>query len=111
MSLEFAKYPNVKPDPVGSSMSPLELALTMLGETTTAELARNTDAQRFRANEKAADTGGKIAGETRKNIEKQLGKKVVTKDNFIGMSNETQGRSMYGKRKGGQSAAFYVSLF
>lgn len=73
-------------------MSPLELALTMLGETTTAELARNTDAQGFSANAKAADKGGKIAGETRKNIEKQLGKKIVTSSNFLGTSSEKQGK-------------------
>jgi len=65
-------------------MTPLELALTMLGETTTAELARNTNAQGFHANETAAKKGGNIAGATRVNIEKQLGKKVVTSSNFLG---------------------------
>lgn len=72
-------------------MTPLELALTMLGETTTAELARSSDAQGFRDNERAADKGGKIAGETRKNIEKQLGKKIVTSSNFLSTSSEKQG--------------------
>ncbi len=71
-------------------MTPLELALTMLGETTTAELARNTDAQGFTANERAAAKGGKIAGETRVSIEKQLGKKVVSSSNFLG--TEKQGK-------------------
>lgn len=73
-------------------MSPLELALTMLGETTTAELARNADAQGFKDNERAAGTGGKIAGEARKNIEKQLGKPVVTRKNFLNISDEQQGK-------------------
>jgi len=73
-------------------MSPLELALTMLGETTTAELARNMDAQGFKANEKAAGTGGKIAGEARKNIENQLGRPIVTRNNFLKMSDEQQGK-------------------
>lgn len=80
----------VKSHNLRDHMTPLELALTMLGETTTAELARNTDAHGFRDNEKAADTGGKIAGETRKNIEKQLGKKVVTSKNFLNISSGTQ---------------------
>lgn len=64
-------------------MSPLELALTMLGETTTAELAKTTDAQGYRENEHAAHSGGKIAGDARKNIERKLGKKVVTKENYL----------------------------
>lgn len=80
----------VKSHNLRDHMTPLELALTMLGETTTAELARSSDAQGFRDNERAADKGGKIAGETRKNIEKQLGKKVVTSSNFL--SNEKQGK-------------------
>lgn len=64
-------------------MSPLELALTMLGETTTAEMAKITDAQGYRENEKAAHTGGKIAGDARKNIERKLLKPVVTKENYL----------------------------
>ncbi len=47
-------------------MSPLELALTMLGETTTAEFARSKDAQGFTENKDAAKLGGKVAGGARK---------------------------------------------
>lgn len=64
-------------------MSPLELALTMLGETTTAEIAKNTDAQGYTENESAAHSGGKIAGDARKNIERKLNKKILTDDNFL----------------------------
>lgn len=64
-------------------MSPLELALTMLGETTTSELTKSTNAQGFKDNLDAAHSGGMIAGRTRKNIEKQLGKSIVTEDNFL----------------------------
>jgi DNA-damage-inducible protein D len=64
-------------------MSPLELALTMLGETTTAELARTTDAKGYRANEEAAKLGGKIAGGARKNIEQRIGRSVISRDNHL----------------------------
>jgi len=64
-------------------MWPLELALTMLGETTTAELAKNIDAQGYTENERASHSGGKVAGDTRKNIERTLGKKVVIEENFL----------------------------
>jgi len=64
-------------------MSSLELALTMLGETTTAELAKTQDAQGFRENKEAASMGGKIAGGARKNIEKKIGRSIVTSDNHL----------------------------
>ena len=64
-------------------MSPLELALTMLGETTTAELARTTDARGYLANEKAASLGGKVAGGARKNIEQKIGRSVISRDNHL----------------------------
>jgi DNA-damage-inducible protein D len=62
-------------------MSPLELALTMLGETTTAEFARNKD---------AAKLGGKVAGGARKNIEQKLGKSVVSDKNFLPKSKQNR---------------------
>lgn len=64
-------------------MSPLELALTMLGETTTAELARTTDARAYRSNEEAAVLGGKVAGGARKNIEQRIGHSVISRDNHL----------------------------
>jgi len=64
-------------------MSSLELALTMLGETTTAELAKTQDAQGFKQNRDAAKLGGKIAGGARKNIEDKIGRSVVTSDNHL----------------------------
>ena len=69
-------------------MSPLELALTMLGETTTAELARTKDAQGFTENKDAASLGGKVAGGARKNIEQKLGKNIVTGQNFLPKSRQ-----------------------
>jgi hypothetical protein len=69
-------------------MSPLELALVMLGETTTAELARTQNAQGFRENKSAAELGGKIAGGARKNIEDKIGRSVVTGANFLSGSKQ-----------------------
>lgn len=69
-------------------MTPLELALTMLGETTTAEIAKTTDAQGFDENKSAAKSGGEVAGSARRDIEKRLGKKVVSKDNYLPASQQ-----------------------
>jgi hypothetical protein len=64
-------------------MTDIELILTMLGETSTAELARARDAQGFQQNEGAAHSGGKIAGDARRNLEKELGRPVLSTSNFL----------------------------
>lgn len=63
------------------NMSAMELALMTLAEVTTTELHKNNDSQGVDELEKDAKTGGNIAGKTRKNIEKELGKPVVTSKN------------------------------
>lgn len=63
------------------NMSAMELALMTLAEVTTTELHKSHDSKGFNELESDAKTGGSIAGQTRENIEKQLGKPVVTKEN------------------------------
>ena len=64
-------------------MTDMELVLTMLGETSTAELARARDSQGFSENKETAHAGGKIAGDARVNFETQLGRSVVSSSNFL----------------------------
>ncbi len=68
-------------------MTDLELILTMLGETSTKAIAVQRDAQGYYPNYQAAETGGEIAGQARKSIEKETGEKVVSKSNFLGSKN------------------------
>jgi hypothetical protein len=53
-------------------MTDFEVVRTMLGETTTTNLHRKRDSKKFQQLQKDANDGGKIAGNTRKNIESQL---------------------------------------
>ncbi|MBO5138377.1 MAG: phage antirepressor protein [Bacilli bacterium] len=69
------------------NMSPLELALVTLAEVTTTELHRTNDSQGMRALKIDASIGGNIASTTRKNIEKELGKKIVTEKNANDFKN------------------------
>jgi len=55
----------------------------MLGEAATTEIARNVDAQGFDENKTAAHKGGNIAGGARKKLEKESGKPVRTKENYL----------------------------
>ncbi|MCX6716076.1 MAG: Bro-N domain-containing protein [Candidatus Taylorbacteria bacterium] len=64
-------------------MVDMELILTMLGEATTTELTKVRDSKGLPKLKTAASDGGAVAGRTRKDIEKQTKKKVVSKDNFL----------------------------
>jgi len=64
-------------------LRPTELVLTMLGETATKQIAVSRNAVGFNQNKLVAAAGGKIAGDARKNLEKELGVPVVSPDNFL----------------------------
>ena len=64
-------------------MTGTELALTNLGETATKEIAVSTNAQGFYQNQRAAESGGKIAGDARRALEQETRQKVVSPTNFL----------------------------
>ncbi|MBR3255391.1 MAG: Bro-N domain-containing protein [Clostridia bacterium] len=63
------------------NMSAMELALMTLAEVTTTEIHKTNNSQGVDELQSDAQKGGGIAGVTRRNIEKQLGKPVVTSKN------------------------------
>lgn len=77
------KIKGLKNQPLRDHMTDLELIFTMLGEKSTTAIAVSTNAQGYRENAEAATSGGKIAGEARRTLEKKLGKPVVSTDNFL----------------------------
>jgi len=81
-------------------MTDLELILTMLGETSTKEIAIQRDAQGFTPNARAATDGGTIAGNARRQIEAQTGKKVVSRQNFLGTNKRTADPMMLTAKNG-----------
>ena len=77
-------------------MTDLELIFSMLGEASTTEITMNTDAKGFQENKVAAKKGGKIAGDARKALEIESGKKVVSSENYL---PETKTKKLKGKKK------------
>ncbi len=67
-------------------MTDLELVFTMLGEKSTTELAKASGAVGLSENATAAHAGGRIAGDARRNLERQLKSSVVSRSNFLGES-------------------------
>lgn len=72
-----------KGDSLRDHMTDLELILTMLGEKSTTSIATARDAKGFEENKSAANSGGKIAGDARRSLEKQLKRSVVSKENYL----------------------------
>lgn len=69
-------------DNLRDHMTDLELIFTMLGEASTTEIAKKRDAQGFTQNQTAAQAGGTVAGNARRDLEAKSGTKVSTKTNF-----------------------------
>jgi len=64
-------------------MDDLELIFTMLGERVTTEISKNEQPDTFPENEDVAKRGGKVAGNAREATEKELGRTVVSKNNYL----------------------------
>ncbi len=71
-------------------MTDLELIFTMLGEASTTEIARRSDALGFIENRTSAKEGGEIAGNARKALEAKTGTKVISKANYLGKPSESE---------------------
>lgn len=80
---EYKELKGLNRENLRDHMTDLELIFSMLGEAATTEIAKNTDAQGFNKNKHAAQKGGKIAGDARKKLEIESGKKVISKDNYL----------------------------
>lgn len=80
---EYKEFKGIRKESLRDNMSDLEILLTDIGETATRELAKTYNPQGLMQNKEIAKRGGQIAKNTRDNLEKELGKSVITKENNI----------------------------
>ena len=80
---EYKNFKGLKKENLRDNMSTLEIVLNMLAEATTTELTKTTNPKGLEENKKVAKKGGNIAGNTRKEIEKETGKTIITSKNAI----------------------------
>lgn len=79
---EYKELKGIKRENLRDHMTDLELIITMLGEATTTQITQHKNSQGLDKLRSDAKIGGAVAGRTRKDIEKQTGKKVISKKNF-----------------------------
>lgn len=80
---EHKSLKGLKKENLRDHMTDLELIITMLGEVTTTQITQQKDSQGISKLRRDAQSGGAVAGRTRKDIERQIGARVVSKDNFL----------------------------
>lgn len=68
-------------------MTDWELILTMVGEKATTDITKEKDSQGFEECKDSANKGGNIAKRTREDIEKNLGKSIISTENFLPKEN------------------------
>ena len=78
---QYKDFKGLKKENLRDNMTNLELVLNMLAEATTTEISKENNPKTFEENKKIARKGGEIAGDTRKQIEQQTGKAIVSKQN------------------------------
>jgi prophage antirepressor-like protein len=79
---EYKEVKDLQRENLRDHMTDIELILTMLAEATTTKLHRDRDSKGFAPLKKDAQDGGAVAGRTRKDIEAQTGKPVISSENF-----------------------------
>ncbi len=87
---QYAEFKRLKRENLRDHMTDLELIFSMLGEAATTEIARNREAQGFPQNQVAAKNGGRVAGNARRELEKQSGRKVVTSENYLALTHSAK---------------------
>ena len=80
---EYKSYKGLRKESLRDNMTDIEVALADLGELATREIAKKKNPKGLNENIKVAKSGGKIASNTRKNLEEELGDSVVTSNNAL----------------------------
>ena len=77
---QYKQYKGLKKESLRDNMTNIELALNTLAEASAAEISKAHSPKGYKQSAAVAKKGGKIAGDARKKLEKQIGRSVVSKE-------------------------------
>ncbi len=80
---QYKEYKGIRKESLRDNMTDMEIALTDLGEIATRELAKEHKPYGLEENKKVAKMGGHAAKVARDDIEKNLGKTVISRKNAL----------------------------
>lgn len=90
---EYKELKGLKKESLRDNMTDIELALNMLAEVTTTAFSKQERPETFDESRKIARDGGKVAKNARRDIERRLGKSVISPLNAseVGLLTTTKG--------------------
>ena len=80
---EYKQYKGLRKESLRDNMSDIEVTLADLAEIATREIAKKHRPQGLKENIAVAKRGGKIANNTRIDLETEIGESVITKNNAL----------------------------
>ena len=80
---QYKSYKNIRKENLRDNMTDIEVALTDLSEIATRELVKKHKPVGLKANKEIAKMGGHASKVARKDIEKNLGNTIISKDNVL----------------------------
>ena len=80
---EYKSYKGLRKESLRDNMSDIEIALADLGEIATREIAKEYKPYGLEQNKKVAKMGGNTARVAKDDLEKKLGRKIVTNKNQL----------------------------
>ncbi len=80
---DYKRLKDLKRENLRDNMTNLELVLNMLAEASTTEISKKEQPTNFPQNRKVSRKGGEVAGVARKQLEKRLGRSIISKNNYL----------------------------
>jgi len=80
---QYKKLKGLKRQNLRDHMTDLELIFSMLGEASTTQITKVEHPIGFEKNKDVSRRGGNVAGVARKKLEQEIGKRVVSRDNYL----------------------------
>ena len=96
---QYKEYKGIRKESLRDNMTDIEVALTDLGEIATRELVKEHKPYGLKENREMAKRGGRIAKNTRDNLEKELGRTVITKQNALNYKYLENTKKLKGNNK------------
>ena len=87
---DFKNLPKKSKTNLRDHMDDLELIFAMLGERVTTEISKKESPNTFGKNKEVAKRGGKVAGNARKETEKELSRSIISKKNYLSNTDSKQ---------------------
>lgn len=81
---EYKEFKGIRKESLRDNMTNYEVILTDLGEALTREFTKEKKSYGLKENKNVAKIGGSIAKITRDNIEKEINRSVISKENALG---------------------------